>query len=155
MHACSTYFWTLECTTVLLHVVSRLQSGCGCTVCATVGPVFCFVFFPRVRGQVYLGRKVVAELEILEEGRHDDGGEKEDDAPEEDIRDIGPFGATSTANKLATFFDAVLQHRCLAYRLQQSWYLWFFFLTWLKLNFFSLLFSKICCFYSDLQANPI
>lgn len=63
----------------------------------------------------YLGRKVVAELEFLEEGRHDDGGEEEDDAPEEDVRDKGPFGATSAADKLATLFNAVLPHRRVSY----------------------------------------
>lgn len=60
---------------------------------------------------VYLGGKVVAELEILEEGRHDDGGEEEEDAPEEDIGDVGSFGAAGAADELATLFYAILRHR--------------------------------------------
>lgn len=47
-----------------------------------------------------LGWEVAARLELLEEGRHEDGGEKEDHTPEEDIWDVGAMGATSAANKL-------------------------------------------------------
>lgn len=78
---------------------------------ATVLILQSLFFTQRVKDCVYLGRKVVAELEILEEGRHDDGGEEEEDAPEEDIGDVGPFGAAGAADELATLFNAILRHR--------------------------------------------
>lgn len=78
---------------------SRLPSGSAVVL-------FCWHYLT-----VYLGGKVVAELEVLEEGRHDDGGEEENDAPEEDVGDVGPCGATGAADKLATLFNAILQHR--------------------------------------------
>lgn len=57
----------------------------------------------------YLGGKVVAELEILEEGGHEHGGEEENDTPEEDIGNVGPVGAAGAAYKLSALLDAVLQ----------------------------------------------
>lgn len=112
----------------------------------------------------YLGRKVVAELELLEEGRHDDGGEEEDDAPEEDVGDIGPFGAAGAADELATLFNAILQHTHVPYGAcheQQSSvsrplcslsFLFFFFLRTCKKLY---IFLKFAAFTVICMANPI
>jgi len=59
----------------------------------------------------YLCGKVIAELELLEECRHKDSGEEENDTPEENIRDVGSMRATGAAHKLASFFNTVLQQR--------------------------------------------
>lgn len=55
-----------------------------------------------------LGGKVAARLELLEEGWHEDGGEEEDHAPEEDVRDVGAVGATSAAYKVPVQLFALL-----------------------------------------------
>lgn len=47
-----------------------------------------------------LGGEVAARLELLEEGGHEDGGEEEDHAPEEDVWDVGAVGAAGAAHKL-------------------------------------------------------
>lgn len=60
---------------------------------------------------LYLCGKVIAELELFEEGRHEDSGEKEYDTPEEDIRNVGSMWATCTAHKLALLFNTVLQQQ--------------------------------------------
>lgn len=59
----------------------------------------------------YLRGKVIAELELLEEGGHEDGRKEEDDTPEEDIRNIGSVRATCTAHKLPLLFNTVLQQQ--------------------------------------------
>lgn len=59
----------------------------------------------------YLCRKVITELEVLEEGRHDDGGKEENDRPEEDIGNIWPMGAAGAAHKLPALFDTILQYQ--------------------------------------------
>lgn len=59
----------------------------------------------------YLCREIITELELLEKGRHDDRGKKKYDTPEEDIRNIGAFRATSTANKLPMLFNTILQQQ--------------------------------------------
>lgn len=60
---------------------------------------------------LYLCRKVIAELELLEQGGHEDGGKEENDTPEEDIRNIGSMRATGTPNKLPLLFNTVLQQQ--------------------------------------------
>lgn len=68
----------------------------------------------KVRGDIsalYLCGKVIAELELFEEGRHEDGGKKEDDTPEENIGNIRSMRATGTAHKLALLFNTVLQKK--------------------------------------------
>lgn len=60
---------------------------------------------------VYLCRKVIAELEFLEEGGHEDGGKEENDTPEEDVRNVGTMGATGAAHKLPTLFNTILQQQ--------------------------------------------
>lgn len=47
-----------------------------------------------------LGGEVAAGLELLEEGRHEDGGEEEDHAPEEHVRDEGAVGSAGRAHKV-------------------------------------------------------
>lgn len=37
----------------------------------------------------HLGGEVSLRLELLEEGRQEEGGEEEDDGPEEDVWDVG------------------------------------------------------------------
>lgn len=59
----------------------------------------------------YLCREVIAELEFLEQGGHKDGGEEENDTPEEDIRNIGSMRATGAANKLPLLLYTVLQQQ--------------------------------------------
>ncbi|TNN51005.1 hypothetical protein EYF80_038807 [Liparis tanakae] len=56
----------------------------------------------------YLGGKVAARLELLEEGGHEDGGEEEDDAPEEDVGDVGAVGAAGAALELPVKHLALL-----------------------------------------------
>lgn len=68
-------------------------------------------YFYTAYEELYLCRKVVTELEFLEEGRHDDGGEEENDTPEEDIRNVRPFGATGAAHKLPALLNTILQHQ--------------------------------------------
>lgn len=41
---------------------------------------------------LYLGREVALGFELLEEGRKEEGGEEEDDGPEEHVWDVGPHG---------------------------------------------------------------
>lgn len=60
---------------------------------------------------MYLCWKVIAELEVLEEGGHDDGGEEENDTPEEDVRNIGPLGAAGAAHKLPAVLNTVLKQQ--------------------------------------------
>lgn len=50
----------------------------------------------------HLGGEVALRLELLEEGGQEEGGEKEDDGPEENIRDVGPGMATGQALELPT-----------------------------------------------------
>lgn len=57
----------------------------------------------------YLSGKVTAELELLEEGRHDDSREEENDTPEEDIRNVGTMRAAGAAHKFSLVFNTVLQ----------------------------------------------
>lgn len=59
----------------------------------------------------YLCGKIIAELELLEESRHEDSGKKENDTPEEDIRDVGSLGATGAAHKLPTLLNTVLEQQ--------------------------------------------
>lgn len=49
---------------------------------------------------IYLSGEVAASLELLEEGGHEDSGEEEDHAPEEDIGDVGAMRTTGAALKL-------------------------------------------------------
>lgn len=56
----------------------------------------------------YLGGEVAACLELLQEGGHEDGGEEEDHAPEEDVGDVGAVGTTGAANKLPVKHLALL-----------------------------------------------
>lgn len=56
----------------------------------------------------YLCREVIAELELLKEGGHEDGRKKEEDTPEEDVRNIGSMRATGAAHKLALLFNTGL-----------------------------------------------
>ncbi len=60
---------------------------------------------------MYLCGKVIAELELLEEGGHEDGGKEENDTPEEDIRNVGSIRATGAAHKLPSVFNTVLQQQ--------------------------------------------
>lgn len=64
-----------------------------CTVC------FC-ITWRWVLKVTYFGGEVAACLELLEEGRHEDGGEEEDHTPEEHIRDVRAMGTTGGAFKL-------------------------------------------------------
>lgn len=57
----------------------------------------------------YLCGKVIAELELLEEGGQKDGWKEENDAPEEDIRYVGAFRAAGAAHKLSALLNTVLQ----------------------------------------------
>lgn len=59
----------------------------------------------------YLCRKVITELEILEEGWHDDSGEEENNTPEEDIRNKWSKRAAGAAHKLPALFNAILQYQ--------------------------------------------
>ncbi len=54
----------------------------------------------QIQGDTCLGGEVAARLELLEEGRQEDGGEEEDDAPEQDVGDVGAVGAAGTALEL-------------------------------------------------------
>ena len=67
----------------------------------------------RLHGWIimYLSGKVIAELEVLEEGGHDDGGEEENDTPEEDVGNVGPLGAAGAAHKLPTVLNTVLKQQ--------------------------------------------
>lgn len=51
--------------------------------------------------QTHLGRKVSPGLELFEDGGQEERGEKEDDRPEEDVRDEGATTAAGRANKLS------------------------------------------------------
>ena len=57
----------------------------------------------------YLCGKVIAELELLEEGGQEYGWKEENDAPEEDIRYVGACRAAGTAYKLSAVLNTVLQ----------------------------------------------
>lgn len=57
---------------------------------------------------LYLRGKVIAELELLEECGHEDGGEEENDTPEEDIRNVRSVRATGASHKLPLLFNTVL-----------------------------------------------
>lgn len=59
----------------------------------------------------YLSRKVIAELELLEESRHEDCRKEENHTPEENIRDVGSMRATGAAHKLSLLFNTVLQQQ--------------------------------------------
>lgn len=48
-----------------------------------------------------LGGEVAARLELLEEGRHEDGGKEEDHAPEEDVWDERAVRSTGRAHKVS------------------------------------------------------
>lgn len=61
--------------------------------------------------ELYLCGKVIAELEVLEEGGHDDGGKEEDDTPEEDIRNVGSMRAAGAAHELPSLFNAILHQQ--------------------------------------------
>lgn len=56
----------------------------------------------------YPGGEVAARLELLEKGGHEDGGEEEDHAPEEDVGDIRAVGAAGGALELAVQHLALL-----------------------------------------------
>lgn len=58
--------------------------------------------------ELYPCGEVVAEFELLQECRHEDGRKKEKDTPEEDVRDIWSMWATGTAHKLPSLLHAVL-----------------------------------------------
>ncbi len=58
---------------------------------------------------MYLCGKVIAELELLKEGGHEDGGKEENDTPEEDVRNVGSFRTARAAHKLPTLFNTILQ----------------------------------------------
>lgn len=60
------------------------------------------------RRRAYLCGEVAACLELLEEGGHEDGGEEEDHAPEEDIGDVGSVVTTGGALKLPVQHLALL-----------------------------------------------
>lgn len=57
----------------------------------------------------YLCGKVIAELELLEEGRHQDSRKEEKDTPEENIRNIRSMRTAGAAHKLPSLFNTVLQ----------------------------------------------
>lgn len=61
--------------------------------------------------ELYLCGKVIAELELLEEGGHEDGGKEKNDTPEEDIRDVGSMRTAGAAHKLPSLFNTVLQQQ--------------------------------------------
>ena len=62
----------------------------------------------QMSGAPHLCGEVAAELEVLEERRHGDGGEEEDDRPEANIWDVRSMRATGLAHKLPFILDAVL-----------------------------------------------
>lgn len=51
--------------------------------------------------QTHLGRKVSHGLELFEDGGQEERGEKEDDRPEEDVRDEGTAVAAGRADELS------------------------------------------------------
>lgn len=57
---------------------------------------------------LYLSWEVSAGLEALEESRHGDGGEEENDGPEENIRDVGTMGTTGLPYKHTSLLYALL-----------------------------------------------
>lgn len=59
----------------------------------------------------YLCGKIIAELELLEECRHDDCRKEENDTPEENIRNVRSVRAAGGAYKLPSLFNAVLQEK--------------------------------------------
>lgn len=57
---------------------------------------------------IYLCGEIAACLELLEEGRHEDGGEEEDHTPEEHVGDVGAVGTTGGALELSMQHLALL-----------------------------------------------
>lgn len=67
-------------------------------------PQRCFFIRSPWTRPTYLSGEVTAGLELLQEGRHEDGGEEEDDAPEEHVWDEGAVGAAGAP------FEVSVQH---------------------------------------------
>lgn len=59
----------------------------------------------------YLCGKIIAELEVFQERRHEDSGKEENDTPEENIWNVGSMGAAGFAHKLPSVLNAALQHQ--------------------------------------------
>ena len=59
---------------------------------------------------MYLCGKVTAELELLEECRHDDSGEEENNAPEQNVWYVWPARAAGFVLELPLLCFAVLKH---------------------------------------------
>lgn len=57
---------------------------------------------------IYLCGEVAACLELLEEGGHEDGGEEQDNAPKEHIRNVRAMGTTGGALELSMQHLALL-----------------------------------------------
>lgn len=74
--------------TLLKNTLHSQKSGIWsiCQVCVT---------------QTHLGRKVSPGLELFEDGGQEERGKKEDDGPEEDVRDEGTAMAAGRADKLS------------------------------------------------------
>lgn len=62
----------------------------------------------------HLSGEVAASFELLEEERHGDGGEEQDDGPEENIGDVGAVMTTCTALELAPELHTALKNRTTA-----------------------------------------
>lgn len=101
----------------------------------------------------YLRGEVIGELELFEEGRHEDGREEENDTPEENIGDVGSMRTTGTAHKLPLLFNAVLQRQAEG-RAIQSYHMISNKSRFPKIGFMSIYVQtehKKMLFYSDLQ----
>lgn len=57
----------------------------------------------------YLCGKIIAELELLEEGRQEHSTKEENDTPEENIGNVWSMRAAGAAHKLPLLFNTVLQ----------------------------------------------
>lgn len=69
------------------------------------------MYYDAARAHTCLGGEVAASFELLEEGRHGDGGEEQDDGPEENVWDVRAVMAACTALELAPELHTALQHK--------------------------------------------